>query len=77
VLRRDFENGIVLVNAPGARPMTLSLERGYAGDDGARRRRVTLGPAEGAVLRDDESAASARMRYVIGTRQSADSRRAA
>lgn len=52
VLRRDFENGIVLVNAPGARPMTLSLERGYAGDDGARRRRVTLGPAEGAVLRD-------------------------
>ena len=55
VLRRDFERGIVLVNPPGAPARALAVGEGYV-DLGARPQpAVTLGPAEGRVLRKERS----------------------
>jgi hypothetical protein len=51
VLRRDFERGLVLLNEPDAPARTVDVEPGYVGLDGSPRTRVTLGAAEGAVLR--------------------------
>jgi hypothetical protein len=51
VFRRDFERGIVLVNQPGASQVTLQLGGTYLDLSGASRMSVTLGPAQGAVLR--------------------------
>jgi hypothetical protein len=51
VLRRDFEHGMVLVNPPDAPPRILALDRPHLDLAGQQRTAVTLGPAEGAVLR--------------------------
>jgi hypothetical protein len=51
VLRRDFERGIVLVNQPGASQVTLDLGGTYVDVRGQSRTSVTLGAAQGAVLR--------------------------
>jgi hypothetical protein len=50
VWRRDFANGIALLNEPGAPTRTVSLPRGYHDLGGRQRSSVTLGPATGAVL---------------------------
>jgi hypothetical protein len=50
VWRRDFANGIVLVNEPGAPTRTVTVGAGYLDLDGVGRSSVTLGPASGAVL---------------------------
>ncbi len=50
VVRRDFQRGIVLVNAPGSAPQTLQLDGGYRDLGGEKRTSVVLGPAQGAVL---------------------------
>jgi hypothetical protein len=51
VLRRDFDGGTVLVNPPGAAQTTVTLEATYRDLAGRDRTSVTLGPAQGAVLR--------------------------
>ena len=51
VLRRDFQQGVVLVNPPDAAPRTLGLDQPHTDLAGRQRASVTLGPAEGAVLR--------------------------
>jgi hypothetical protein len=51
VFRREFERGLVLVNQPGAAQVTVVLDAPYKDLAGASRTSVTLGPAEGAVLR--------------------------
>jgi Hypothetical glycosyl hydrolase family 15 len=50
VWRRDFANGIVLVNEPGAPTRTVMAGAGYRDLNGIARSSVTLGPASGAVL---------------------------
>lgn len=55
-LRRDFSNGIVLVNQPSAQRRTIDLPDGTWTDlDGDQVRSVTLGPRQGAVLRGESS----------------------
>jgi Hypothetical glycosyl hydrolase family 15 len=56
VLRRDFEHGTVLVNPPGAPSATVQLGGSYRDLSGTTRTAVTLGAAQGAVLRRVESA---------------------
>jgi len=51
VLRRDFQQGFVLVNEPDASTVTLDLGNTYLDLSGQPRTSVTLGPAAGAVLR--------------------------
>jgi hypothetical protein len=51
VLRRDFAGGMVLVNEPGASQVTLQLGGSYLDVAGTTRTSVTLGAAQGAVLR--------------------------
>jgi Hypothetical glycosyl hydrolase family 15 len=48
--RRDFANGIVLVNEPGATTRTVAVGAGYEDLERVARSSVTLGPASGAVL---------------------------
>jgi len=50
VLRRDFEQGIVLLNPPNAPERIVDLEEERADLAGRRRRSITLGAAAGAVL---------------------------
>lgn len=50
VWRRDFANGIVLANEPGAPTRTVTVGAGYQDLDGVARPSVTLGAASGAVL---------------------------
>jgi hypothetical protein len=51
VLRRDFAHGMVLLNPPDSPRRTLDLERPYIDLSCQSRTVLTLGPAEGAVLR--------------------------
>ena len=51
VWRRDFTNGIVLMNEPGASTKTLSLGGTYTTVSGSQVSSVTLGAARGAVLK--------------------------
>ena len=51
VLRRDFTNGIVLLNAPGGSARTLTLPQRLVDLRGRSRTAVTLTAARGAVLR--------------------------
>jgi hypothetical protein len=51
VMRRDFERGAVFVNPPGARRRTLAVAPGHVDLGGSPATSVTLGPAEGRVLR--------------------------
>jgi putative glycosyl hydrolase-like family 15 (GHL15) protein len=51
VLRRDFERGFVLVNQPGSPKQTVALDGTWVDLAGREQTAVTLGPAEGAVLR--------------------------
>ena len=62
VLRRDFDRGMVVVNQPGSSPQTLTLTLGgtYVDLSGQERTAVTLGPAQGAVLRRSGAAAGSR-----------------
>jgi hypothetical protein len=55
LLRRDFQRGLVLVNAPGAPTRTVQLARRYSGLSGRLRETVTLPAASGVVLRADRS----------------------
>jgi putative glycosyl hydrolase-like family 15 (GHL15) protein len=50
VWRRDFADGTVLVNEPGAPTARVTVPRGLRVLNGAARRVVTLGPASGVVL---------------------------
>ena len=50
VLRRDFEQGVVLVNEPDSRPQSLQVHGAFADASGDGCTAVTLGPAEGVVL---------------------------
>src|SRR5262249_10913940 len=56
VLRRDFTNGIVLLNEPGASTKTLSLGGSFRNSSGAIVSSVTLGPGAGAVLQSTTTA---------------------
>ncbi len=49
--RRDFTNGFVLLNEPGASTKTLSLGGTFTTTSGQRVSSVTLGATRGAVLR--------------------------
>jgi len=51
LLRRDFQRGMVLLNEPDTAPQTVNLGGIFADLAGRRRVSVTLGPAEGAILR--------------------------
>jgi len=51
VIRRDFVDGAVLVNPPDAATQTLALETTYWDLSGQPQGTVTLGTAQGAVLR--------------------------
>jgi Hypothetical glycosyl hydrolase family 15/Bacterial Ig domain len=51
VWRRDFTNGFVLLNEPGATAKTLSLGGTFTTSSGARVTSMTLGAASGAVLK--------------------------
>ena len=51
LIRRDFQYGMVLVNEPGASQVTLQLGGSYLDVSGTTRTSVTLGAAQGAVLR--------------------------
>lgn len=48
--RRDFDGGMVLLNGPGADPITVTLPMSYQRAGGPLVASVTLGPTEGAVL---------------------------
>jgi hypothetical protein len=48
--RRDFQNGMVLLNVPSAPQVTVNLPGSYQRDDGSTASTVTLGGAQGAVL---------------------------
>ena len=56
VLRRDFAHGMVLLNPPDAPSRTVALDRPHLDLNGGRRSTITLGPAEGAVLRSSLTA---------------------
>ena len=62
ILRRDFERGVVLVNQPGAPTRTVALDGRWVDLAGTERTEVTLGPAEGAVLRRAGAATTERER---------------
>jgi putative glycosyl hydrolase-like family 15 (GHL15) protein len=51
LLRRDFDGGMVLVNPPGATQRTVTLPATYTDITGASRTSVTLGAAQGIVLK--------------------------
>jgi hypothetical protein len=51
ILRRDFENGLVLVNPPGSTEHRIAVPGSYTNLDGAPVGEVVLGSGEGAVLR--------------------------
>jgi hypothetical protein len=51
VIRRDFRDGIVLVNEPDSPARTVGLDERYRDVAGAPRATVTLAAARGAVLR--------------------------
>ena len=50
ILRRDFENGIVLVNPPGSSEQRIAVPSGYTNMDGAPVEEVVLAPSDGSVL---------------------------
>lgn len=50
LLRRDFEDGTVLLNQPGVPPVTVELDEDHLDLEGRDVRSITLGPASGAVL---------------------------
>jgi hypothetical protein len=50
VWRRDFANGVALLNEPGAPTRTVSVPSGLHDTSGRSRSSVTLGPGSGAVL---------------------------
>jgi Hypothetical glycosyl hydrolase family 15 len=53
LLRRDFSNGMALVNPPQHSPVTFSLPASAHRIDGSSfSRQVTLGPSQGLVVRD-------------------------
>lgn len=51
LVRRDFDHGLVLVNQPGARQVTVDLPSEYETLGGRPVRSVSLKPASGVVLR--------------------------
>jgi hypothetical protein len=51
VIRRDYQNGIVLVNKPGQATATVALGASYTDLAGTSKTSVTLPAASGAVLR--------------------------
>jgi hypothetical protein len=51
LLRRDYQNGYVLINKPGAATVTVSLGGTYTDLAGVSKSSVTLAAASGAVLR--------------------------
>jgi len=51
LLRRDFDDGLVLVREPGAKRVTVQLPNTYSRLDGSTVSSITLGASEGAVLR--------------------------
>jgi hypothetical protein len=50
VWRRDFDNGFVLLNEPGATAKTLNLGGSFKNTSGATVSSVTLSATQGAVL---------------------------
>lgn len=50
LIRRDFQNGMVLINLPQSSTVTVSLPGTYQRDDGSIATSVTLGASQGAVL---------------------------
>jgi hypothetical protein len=56
LLRRDFQNGMVLVNLPQSETVTVSLPGSYQRDDGSIASRITLGAKQAAVLIGTNSA---------------------
>jgi hypothetical protein len=50
LLRRDFDDGMVLVREPGAKRVTVQLSNTYSRLDGSTVSSITLGASEGAVL---------------------------
>jgi hypothetical protein len=50
LLRRDFDDGIVLVREPGAKRVTVQLPNTYTRLDGSAVASIALGASEGAVL---------------------------
>lgn len=50
LLRRDFQNGMVLFNLPQSAKVTVSLPGTYQRDDGSIASSVTLSASQGAVL---------------------------
>jgi len=51
LVRRDFDGGMVLLNRPGSSQQTVSLGAAYLNIAGQQVSSVTLGAAQGAVLR--------------------------
>jgi hypothetical protein len=51
LLRRDFDDGVVLVREPRAQRVTVQLPDAYTRLDGSAVSSITLGASEGAVLR--------------------------
>src|SRR5207253_2533827 len=51
LVRRDFDGGIVLLNRPGSAQQTVALGATYLNISGQQLTSLTLGAAQGAVLR--------------------------
>ena len=51
LIRRDFDGGTVLLNEPGSPQVTVGLDAAYTDLAGNRRTTISLGAAQGAVLR--------------------------
>jgi hypothetical protein len=65
VFRRDFERGLVLVNQPGSSQVTLQLGDTYLDLAGQQRTSITLGAAQGAVLRRPSTATAPTLLDVV------------
>lgn len=49
-IRREFTDGLVIMNEPGAAPVTVALDGTWRDPSGEAREEVTLGPREAIVL---------------------------
>jgi hypothetical protein len=65
LLRRDFDGGMVLLNPPGASQRTVTLPATYTDLTGASRTSVTLGAAQGVVLKAPATSTAPRMLDVV------------
>jgi Ricin-type beta-trefoil lectin domain-like/Hypothetical glycosyl hydrolase family 15 len=67
LLRRDFQNGMVLLNVPNAPQVTVTLPGSYQRDDGSIASTVTLVGKQGAVLIGATSSANTGSGLLNGT----------